>query len=136
MQIIFKEKNRILNLFEPDPSNAEITPMKRFIVLLPALICMLVLQAHPRVYVRSFRDRPVCVNVHPVSSRAVVVRPACPGPKYVWTSGNWVWSPRANQYMYVEGRWMVPQPHAVWIDGHWKNTRYGWHWVPGHWKNV
>ena len=132
----FQKKSTLLNLFERGSSNAEITTMKRFILIFPALICMLVLQARPRVYVRHYPEHPVYVKVHPVASRVVVVRPSCPGPKYIWTTGDWVWSQQANQYIYVEGSWMLPQPRTVWVDGHWKNTRYGWHWVRGHWKNI
>ncbi len=99
----------------------------RKIILIMTLVLVAVLQL-------AAKPPHVYVKVRPNAPNVVVVRPACPGPKHVWIDGDWVWSPKANQYVWVEGKWVVPNNGVVWVPGHWKNTKYGWRWVPGHWK--
>jgi WXXGXW repeat (2 copies) len=75
----------------------------------------------------------VYVRVGP--PRAVVeVRPAAPGPRYVWVAGYHRWDGAA--YVWVPGRWVVPPPHRrVWVTGHWAHRpRHGWYWVDGRWR--
>ena len=108
--------------------------MKKSILILIAALSVFQLHAKPKVYVKTNNGNVRYVKVRPNAPNVVVVRPACPGPKHVWIDGNWVWNPQANQYVYVEGKWIVPNNNAVWVPGHWKNTKYGWHWVDGHWR--
>ncbi|HEY5408891.1 MAG TPA: hypothetical protein VIJ92_17505 [Ginsengibacter sp.] len=75
------------------------------------------------------------VKVRPNAPVVVRARPVAPSPRHVWIDGEWVW--RGNQYVYTEGRWMLPAYRgARWIRGHWKQNprRGGWYWVPGHWR--
>lgn len=108
--------------------------MKKVVLMLFALVSIYQLNAKPKVYVKVNNGNVRYVKVRPAAPNVVVVRPACPSAKHVWMDGNWVWSPQANQYVYVEGKWIVPNAGAVWVPGHWKNTKYGWHWVDGHWR--
>lgn len=41
-----------------------------------------------------------------VSTPGVVIRPARPGPNYVWVEGHWRQGPRGNR---------------VWVGGHWQH---------------
>lgn len=84
------------------------------------------IQAHPHVYVK----------VRPVHHHVQVIRPACPAPGHMWVEGDWRWNPQINNYMWIDGRWIAPQPYSKWIPGHWKQTYEGYYWVPGHWKKL
>ena len=56
----------------------------------------------------------------------------CPGPDYVWLSGEWVWN--GGTWVWIGGRWALPPyRHAVWVGVRWEHGRYGWHRVGGHW---
>jgi len=88
------------------------------------MITAVQLNAHPYVY----------VAVRPVRPNVVVVRPACPGPRHVWVDGDWVWNAGVHNYVWNEGRWVMPEPYSKWIPGHWRNAPQGYYWVPGHWK--
>jgi WXXGXW repeat (2 copies) len=75
------------------------------------------------------------VKVRPAAPVVVRARPLAPSPRHVWVDGDWVW--RNNQYVYTEGRWVLPAySRARWIPGHWKlnRRRGGWYWMPGHWS--
>lgn len=123
--------------------------MKNVVFLFLMLLCMVQAQANPRrygygkpLYGKPYHEKIYYgkskafgyVKVCPACPEVVVIRPACPGPNYVWVEGEWIWNPAANNYMIQEGRWMLPEYGSIWIPGHWKNTRYGWYWVAGHWK--
>ncbi len=97
-------------------------------------ICMNQLNAKPKIYVKVNNGNVRYVKVRPNAPNVVVVRPACPGPKHIWIDGDWVWSPQVNQYVYEQGKWIMPNNNVVWVAGHWKNNKHGWHWVNGHWK--
>lgn len=72
------------------------------------------------------------IKVRPASP-VVRVRPAHPGPKYIWVQGDYVW--RRGQYVYTDGYWAVPPPrYSNWVEGRWKHRRGGWVWIPGHWR--
>ncbi len=61
------------------------------------------------------------------------VRPASPGPRHVWVTGEYVW--RGGQYIYNDGYWATPPSRRThWVEGKWKHKRGGWVWIPGHWK--
>ncbi len=56
----------------------------------------------------------------------------CPGPRYVWVGGEWIWDGR---WVWVSGRWLTPpHPRAVWVRGYWVHTPHGWRHCPGHWR--
>lgn len=58
----------------------------------------------------------------------------CPGPTYVWISGEWIWS--GGRWVWVSGRWVAPPyPRAVWVRGYWIRTPHGWRHHPGHWRH-
>jgi hypothetical protein len=61
----------------------------------------------------------------------VYVRPASPGPGYVWIGGDWVY--RGGSYRWHEGRWARGRART-WSDGHWQQSGNGWRWNRGHWK--
>ena len=69
----------------------------------------------------------------PPPLKVVIVKPARPGPAYVWREGYWVW--RSGRYVWVPGAWAVPPPRAKrWVPGQWKRTRRGYVHVPGRWR--
>ncbi len=35
----------------------------------------------------------------------VEVRPATPGPRYIWVAGHWRWKGRARGYVWIPGHW-------------------------------
>ncbi len=65
----------------------------------------------------------------------VEVLPARPGPTYVWVPGHWAWRGPERGYVWVAGRYAVPEsPGYVWVPGHWQPRRDGYVWVEGHWR--
>ena len=72
--------------------------------------------------------------MQPVRNNVIVVRPSCPSPNHIWIDGDWIWDNQSNQYVYVEGKWIIPNVGKVWVPGHWKNTQNGWFWKKGHWR--
>ena len=62
----------------------------------------------------------------------VCVRPAAPGPEYVWVGGDWVWT--GNTYRWHEGYWARTHQSRVYVNGHWDHVGNGWRWQKGHWK--
>ena len=78
--------------------------------------------AHVRAYVRIAPPPPI-----------VEVRPAAPGPLFVWVAGYHRWDGRV--YVWEPGRWVArPRPRAVWVPAHWVPDRRGWYFVEGHWR--
>lgn len=79
------------------------------------------------------------------SEREVIyVRTAPPAPHFnrtmfrhrpgmVWVEGFWSWSPRIQNYVWVEGHFEPVRMGAVWVPGNWVLSPRGWHRVPGHW---
>ncbi|MCB0508231.1 MAG: hypothetical protein R2739_01005 [Chitinophagales bacterium] len=104
--------------------------MKKLVLILSAFLCLTTLNAHPRRTI-NLNVRYVKVKPMPV---VVKVKPACPSPKHIWIDGDWVWNSKMNQYVYIEGKWVVPAYGAIWVPGHWKHANKGWYWVNGHWK--
>jgi YXWGXW repeat-containing protein len=91
-------------------------------VLLSALLAAVPASAAARVYVR----------VAP-PARVVEVRPAAPGPRYIWVEGFHRWDGHA--YAWVPGRWALPpKGRAAWVPGHWAHGSRGWFFVEGHWR--
>ncbi|MCS7337080.1 MAG: glycine zipper domain-containing protein [Verrucomicrobiae bacterium] len=76
----------------------------------------------PRSETSERETRVAYVQEPPVIIEEVAV---CPGPKYVWVRGGWIWDGHCS---WVSGSWVVPpHPHAVWVRGYWMRTSYGWH---------
>jgi len=114
---------------------------KNIIILILTILMFGQIEAKPdkkgKVYTsKPGKPRPqkYYVKVQPARPTVVVIRPSAPAPNFVWTDGDWVWSPQQQQYIYEDGHWIEPVQTAVWVPGHWRNTRYGWFWVKGHWK--
>jgi hypothetical protein len=65
--------------------------------------------------------------------RVVEVRPARPGPYYVWRDGYHYWD--GHHYAWRHGYWVVPpRGHAHWVRAHWVRSHHGWYMVRGHWR--
>ncbi len=95
--------------------------MKKTIVnMLLAIIVVVAVSCETAEYTVSSRP-----------ARPVFVRPASPGPGYVWMDGNWIW--RGGRYEYENGRWYEPRAEH-WHNGHWRKVRGGWAWQPGRWR--
>lgn len=62
----------------------------------------------------------------------VVVRPAAPGPNYVWIDGGWVI--RGGHYVYTNGYWTRPRHGYHYTKGYWNHSHGGYGWVPGRWS--
>ena len=78
--------------------------------------------------------RPVAAPPTPPPYPAEVVPPQ-PGPGYVWVAGHWGWRPRERRYVWLPGRWVVPQgPGYAWTPGHWEPRPGGYVWIEGHWR--
>jgi len=97
--------------------------MKRFLITLGFLI--------PFVFAANAQ---VVVKIKPVGPKVVVVKPASPGPRFVWIEGGWRWDKAIKQYVWVEGHWVKLRRGREWVDGHWVDAQGGWKWIPGHWK--
>lgn len=60
------------------------------------------------------------------------VRPAMPGPGYVWVDGYWRWD--RGRYVWAPGVWQrPPYAGAYYTHGHWDHYPDGWHYHEGHW---
>lgn len=65
----------------------------------------------------------------PPPPRVVRVRPAAPGPEYVWVDGYWY--PVGNRYRWHEGYWTrPPYAGARWIVPHHDGERF----YEGYWE--
>ena len=76
----------------------------------------------------------IIVQVRPVAPKVVIVKPVCPGPRFVWIEGGWRWDKPMRQYVWVEGHWVKMRMAHEWVEGHWIEAPGGWKWIPGHWK--
>lgn len=76
-------------------------------------------------------SRTVYVPVEPPHAREEV-RPASPGPLFVWVPGHWAW--RGNQHFWMDGHWAKAKKGRAWVPGHWDHTKRGWIWRDGHWR--
>jgi len=88
-----------------------------FSVMLISLTMLLMSCGPSEVVVR---ERPV---------EPVYVRPATPGPGYVWVEGAWVRSGRS--YVYRQGYWARPQYGRTYRPGYWVQGRRGWYYKQG-----
>lgn len=94
----------------------------------PAICVIMVVGAS---FATSSAIAQVYVTVRP--TYAPVVRPAPPGPAYVWIEEDWAY--RNGRYVAVGGHWVAPPRRGmVWIPGRWMQSRRGWRWIPGHWR--
>jgi hypothetical protein len=65
----------------------------------------------------------------PPAPRVLAVRPAAPGPDYLWVDGYWY--PVNGRYLWHEGYWTrAPYAGAHWIGPHHDNGR----WFDGYWE--
>jgi len=85
---------------------------------------MLMLAALP-----AFAQISVGVTIGtPPPPRVLKVRPASPGPDYIWVEGYWY--PVSGHYRWHEGYWTrPPYPGAHWVASH----HDGEHWFEGFW---
>jgi hypothetical protein len=60
------------------------------------------------------------------------VRPAKPGPGYVWIPGHWKWA--GGRYLWLKGHWEKTRPGQAWVPGHWERKGRSWVYIPGHWR--
>ena len=62
------------------------------------------------------------------------VRPAMPGPGYVWTEGYW--GNRGGRYVWMSGTWQrPPYEGASWSHQHYDHYQQGWQAHEGHWDH-
>jgi hypothetical protein len=62
------------------------------------------------------------------------VRPALPGPGYVWADGYWNWA--GARYVWVPGAWRrPPYAGAYWNHPHYDHYPQGWAYHEGHWDH-
>lgn len=65
----------------------------------------------------------------PPPPRVVYVRPACPGPEFMWVEGYWY--PVGHRYRWHEGYWTrAPFAGALWIAPRWEEGRF----YEGYWE--
>lgn len=79
----------------------------------------------------SCSSQRLVVRTRPAAP-VLVVRPAAPGPGYIWVGGDWLW--QGGRYVYREGYWAPPRRGNRYAAGYWKRSRGGWFWVPGRWR--
>ena len=60
------------------------------------------------------------------------VRPASPGPDYVWIDGEWYGN--HGHYNYKQGYWAHNRPGHNWNRGRWENRSGGYVWIKGGWN--
>lgn len=92
--------------------------MKNYLLSLSILSC-LVLASCSAGYVTT---RPADVTY---------VRPAAPGPDYVWIGGEWEY--RGGNYQWHEGSWQKHREGHEYKAGYWENGKNGYKWHKGHW---
>jgi len=75
-------------------------------------------------------DFSVGINIGPPPGpRVLRVRPASPGPGYVWVDGYWY--PEGRRYRWHQGYWTrAPYAGAIWIAPRYENGRY----FNGYWQ--
>ncbi len=56
------------------------------------------------------------------------------GPEMVWTEGHWNWKSDARDFVWAEGKYvMPPRPRAAWMPGRWVQRTEGWVFEDGRW---
>jgi len=60
------------------------------------------------------------------------IRPAKPGPEFLWIEGNWIWS--SGQYTWSKGFWVKKKPGKNWVPGRWEKRGRHWVWIKGRWR--
>ncbi len=69
------------------------------------------------------------IGAPPRPPRVHYVRPAAPGPNFVWINGYY--EPAGRDYRWREGYWAPrPYPHAVWVAPRYTGHRY----YRGYWR--
>jgi hypothetical protein len=62
------------------------------------------------------------------------VRPAPPGPDFVWVNGYWAW--RDGRYVWIPGHWdRPPYAGAYWVHPHYDRYERGWVYRDGYWSH-
>lgn len=103
-----------------------------FAVMLGGFLLTGVLFATPAFAAPPAPQVRVYVQIGPPAP-LIDVRPAPPGPGFVWIAGYQRWNGRSHEW--VPGRWeRPPKKHAKWAPGQWKHDRRGWYWVDGRWR--
>ncbi len=97
--------------------------MKRTLLLAVASLGLLAAPAvKAAVYVRVAPPAPI-----------VEVRPAIPGPGYVWTPGYYRWN--GGAHVWVAGAWTLPpRPGARWVPHRWVRRGGGYYFYEGRWR--
>jgi hypothetical protein len=54
-------------------------------------------------------------------------------PGYTWIPGQWRFSYRVGNYVWVDGYWARTRPNHRWVAGHWDATPHGWTFHSGYW---
>jgi hypothetical protein len=80
---------------------------------------------------------PPGLEVHITTGRPPAVRhemrPARPGPDYVWIGGYW--ADERGHWEWVPGRWeRQAAPDSYWIPARYIRTGHGYIYEPGHWS--
>jgi hypothetical protein len=71
---------------------------------------------------------------HPPPPLRYEVRPALPGPGYVWADGYWNWE--GGRYAWRRGEWRRPPfAGAYWEHPHYDHYDRGWAFHEGHWDH-
>jgi hypothetical protein len=99
--------------------------MKKFFIAAFAVIAIV-------ISVSSCRSSAVVVSTPP--PRPVYVRPATPGPGYIWVEGNYIRNGRG--YIYKPGYWSVPPRRyraSSYRPGYWAPRGNTYHWHRGRW---
>lgn len=60
-------------------------------------------------------------------------KPDCPGEKYFWINGSWLWDDMNNEYTWRNGRWAKKRSGFQYMPGRWIKVGNGWKWHEGHW---
>jgi hypothetical protein len=64
----------------------------------------------------------------------VEVPPPPPAPGVAWVPGHWRWSPEAQRYVWLRGKFIEPpREHAEWVPGRFVERPDGWVWKEGRW---
>lgn len=72
----------------------------------------------------------IYVTVRP--SRPIYVRPAAPGPGYIWIDEDW--NGVGDRYEWRGGYWAAPPtPGYYYRPGYWRHSSHGYVWKSGSW---
>jgi hypothetical protein len=76
-----------------------------------------------------------CLVTHPTTAPPPLkkeIRPAKPGPLYVWVDGYWKWT--GSGYSWIKGHWSKAPQGKMWVQGRWEKRGSHWVWVGGRWR--